>query len=38
MPLTPEPPSFPFPGTRPPPLPEAGTDMVDLEDTEVTSV
>uniref|UniRef100_A0A2N9HIY7 Uncharacterized protein n=1 Tax=Fagus sylvatica TaxID=28930 RepID=A0A2N9HIY7_FAGSY len=36
--LTLEPPSFPFPGAPPPHPPEAGTDVVDLEDAKVTSV
>jgi hypothetical protein len=37
-PLTPEPPSSPFPNARLPPPPKAGTDVVDLEDAEVTSI
>uniref|UniRef100_A0A2N9GB67 Uncharacterized protein n=1 Tax=Fagus sylvatica TaxID=28930 RepID=A0A2N9GB67_FAGSY len=44
--LPPEPPSLPFPCARPPPPPKAclapppkpSTDVVDLEDAEVTSV
>jgi hypothetical protein len=36
--LTLEQPSLPFPGARPPPPPEAGTNVVDLKNAEVTSV
>lgn len=36
--LTPEPPSLHFPSARPPPPLKAGTDVVDLENAEVTSV
>ena len=37
-PLTLEPPFLPFPGACPPLPPEASTDVVDLEDAQVTSV